>query len=66
LRLVPLDLSEVFGPSILVLVYPDCGFRVSITLDFDHSFDNMVVAKDKILCGSEIWTSVPLKNSHIL
>jgi hypothetical protein len=31
---------------------------VSIKLDINHIFDTMVVAKDKVLCGSEIWTSV--------
>jgi hypothetical protein len=58
LILVPLDLSDVFGPSVLVLVYPDHGFRVSTKLDIDHSFDTMVDAKEKKLCGSEFWTSV--------
>jgi hypothetical protein len=51
------------------LVYQHHGFRVPIKLDIDHGFDTKVVAKDNVLCGSEVWTLVKSKkkkNSYIL
>ena len=67
MRLAPLDLSDVFGPSILVLVYPNQGFRVSIKLDIDHSFDTTVITKDKICVDQKFGHLFTLKkNSHVL